>query len=94
MEEVNYKELYLESQKKIGDLEIKIGDLEIKVTELTTHLKKYTAPKRSKKYYETHKEEILQKNKTIERKPISNEKRKEYNKKAYEKKKALKNIST
>ena len=48
------------------------------------HLKKYTAPKRNKKFYENHKEELLQK---MKENPIPSEKRKEYNKKYYLKKK-------
>jgi RNA polymerase-binding transcription factor DksA len=48
------------------------------------HLKKYTAPSRNKKYYENHKEELLEKMKTT---PIPSDKRKEYNKNYY-----LKNI--
>jgi hypothetical protein len=44
------------------------------------HLKKYTSPVRNKKYYETHKEILLEKAKTN---PVPSEKRKEYNKKYY-----------
>jgi len=62
--------------------------------ELQAHLKKYTAPPRSKKYYQEHKEEIKQKvkeyNKKTNYKPeVSKEKKKEYNKRWYEKKKTL-----
>ncbi len=35
--------------------------LKEKINELTEHLKKYTAPKRCKIYYENHKEEIIKK---------------------------------
>ena len=35
--------------------------LKEKINELTEHLKKYTAPKRNKKFYENHKEEIIKK---------------------------------
>ena len=35
--------------------------LKEKINELTEHLKKYTAPCRNKKFYENHKEEIIQK---------------------------------
>ena len=48
------------------------------------HLKKYTAPTRNKTYYKNHKEEILEKMKSN---PIPTDKRKEYNKLAYQKKK-------
>ena len=59
---------------------------------LKEKLKNYTAPKRSKKFYETNKEEIKQK--VIEYKEKTNyninipkEKKQEYNKRAYLKKK-------
>lgn len=59
---------------------------------LKEKLKNYTAPKRSKKFYENHKEEIKQKVKEYKEKTnyksiISTEKKKEYNKIAYLKKK-------
>ena len=38
----------------------KIKQLEEELNEIKQHLKKYTAPKRSKTYYENHKDEILQ----------------------------------
>ena len=44
MDEPNYKELY---EKSI-----------IEINELKEHLKKYTAPKRSKSYYENNKDKI------------------------------------
>ena len=58
-------------------------------------LKNYTAPKRSKKFYEAHKEEIKQKvreykEKTNYNSNIPKEKKKEYNKRAYLKKKEKK----
>jgi len=59
---------------------------------LKEKLKNYTAPKRSKKFYETHKEEIKQKvreykEKTNYNSNIPKEKKQEYNKRAYLKKK-------
>jgi hypothetical protein len=62
---------------------------------LKEKLKNYTAPKRSKKFYETHKEEIKQKvreykEKTNYNSNIPTEKKKEYNKRAYLKKKEKK----
>jgi regulator of replication initiation timing len=63
--------------------------LKIELQETKEHLKKYTAPTRCKKYYETHKEELLDKMKL---KPISSDKRKEYNKKYYLKKKQEKEL--
>jgi hypothetical protein len=72
MNEPNYKELY----EKIV----------IENQELKEHLKKYTAPKRSKSYYENNKDEINDKNKEYHKK-IPSEKIKEYSKRAYEKRK-------
>jgi len=54
------------------------------LNETKERLKKYTAPKRNKTYYEKHKEELLEKMKSN---PIPTDKRKEYNKKYYLKKK-------
>ena len=47
------------------------------------------SPERSKKYYENHKEKLLQKMKDN---PISSDKRKEYNKNYYLKRKEIQNI--
>ena len=62
--------------------------LENEVNELKEKLKKYTAPSRSKTYYENHKDEIIQK--TKEYKETTNyyatipvEKKKEYARTAY-----------
>jgi len=77
-------------------LKNKINELENEIIELKEHLKKYTAPKRYKKYYENHKEELLQKNKEYIKKTnyfenyeytVLPDKRKEYNKRAYLKRK-------
>jgi undecaprenyl pyrophosphate synthase len=69
--------------------------LKEKINELTQHLKKYTAPQRNKKFYENHKEEIIkkvmeykEKNKDKKQDP---EKIKEYNRRAYLKRKEEKN---
>ena len=59
-------------------------ELRNKVIELEERLKKYTAPARSKTYYENHKEELLEKMKKY--KP-SSEQIKEKNRKAYLKRK-------
>ena len=77
-------------------LKNKINELEKEIIELKEHLKKYTAPTRYKKYYENHKEELLQKNKEYIKKTnyfknyeytVSPDKKKEYNKRAYLKRK-------
>ena len=70
----------------------KIKELEDENALLKEKLKNYTAPKRSKKFYETHKEEIKQKvreykEKTNYNSNIPKEKKQEYNKRAYLKKK-------
>jgi hypothetical protein len=59
-------------------------ELKNKVIELEERLKKYTAPARSKTYYENHKEELLEKMKKYKQTP---EQIKERNKKAYLKRK-------
>jgi hypothetical protein len=58
--------------------------LKKRVAELEEHLKKYTAPARSKTYYENHKEELLEKMKKYKPTP---EQIKERNRKAYLKRK-------
>lgn len=62
----------------------KTKELENKIIELEQHLKKYTAPNRSKKYYKEHKEEIIAQAKSN---PPTSEKKREYNKRCYEKRK-------
>jgi len=80
-ETINYKEQY--------------EKLLIELDELKKKLKTYTAPKRSKTFYENHKEEIIQKVKEYKEKtgyksPRTPEQTKEYNKRAYEKRKLKK----
>ena len=74
----------MDDKEKIKELEKTIVKLEEELEKTKEHLKKYTAPKRNKKFYENHKEELLQK---MKENPIPSEKRKEYNKKYYIKKK-------
>ena len=67
--------------------------LEEEVALLRDKLKNYTAPKRSKKFYEVHKDELLQKNKEYKEKTnyysnLSQEKKREYARTAYLNKKA------
>ena len=67
--------------------------LEDEVALLRDKLKNYTAPKRSKKFYEVHKDELLQKNKEYKEKTnyysnLSQEKEREYARTAYLNKKA------
>jgi len=59
-------------------LKIEIEKLQKELNDTKEKLKKYTAPERNKKYYNLHKEEIIAK-----QKPVSSEKRKEYNRISY-----------
>ena len=52
----------------VDDILNKVELLEQENKELKEKLKKYTAPSRSKFFYENHKEEILQKNKEYKEK--------------------------
>jgi hypothetical protein len=71
-------------EDKIKILEEELEKTKQELIQTKEHLKKYTAPIRYKKYYENHKQELLEKMKSN---PISRDKRKEYNKKYYLKKK-------
>ena len=68
----------------VSKLEEQIKKLTDELNDTKEHLKKYTAPSRSKTYYENHKEELLEKMKKY---TPSQEKIKEKNKKAYKKRK-------
>ena len=75
-----------------SELKEKIHELETQLAETQEHLKKYTAPSRNKKYYETHKEIIKQKILIATKvSPITPDKRKEYNRVAYLNRKAKSN---
>jgi hypothetical protein len=78
--DVNYINIIKENET----LKMENENLKKEIIDLEERLKKYTAPSRSKKYYETHKDEILQKHKTY---VVSDEKKKEYARRAYLKKK-------
>lgn len=69
---------------EVTSLKEEIVGLKNKVLELEEKLKKYTAPARSKVYYETHKDELLEKMKKYKQTP---EQIKERNRKAYLKRK-------
>jgi hypothetical protein len=64
----------------INHLKETIQKLEQELQETKDHLKKYTAPARTKTYYDNHKEDILNKNKNYQ---ISPEKKKQYARQAY-----------
>ena len=81
--------------KNNNQTNIKIQELENNINDLKEKLKKYTAPKRNKTFYENHREEIIKKNKEyIQKNGIKSNKTpeqiKEYNKRAYEKRKLKK----
>jgi hypothetical protein len=65
-------------------LEEQVKQLTQELNDTKEHLKKYTAPSRSKTFYKNHKEELLEKMKKYTPSP---EKIKEKNKKAYLKRK-------
>ena len=94
-----YEDLKKEFQIYKEDMINKINEYELNTNELKEKLKKYTAPKRNKTFYENHKEEIIKKNKEYIKKNKDNlkkpdpEKIKEYNKRAYEKRKQQNNIN-
>ena len=48
-----------ETEIKIKELEYELEKTRKELNETKEHLKKYTAPSRSKTYYENHKEEII-----------------------------------
>ena len=68
----------------VSKLEEQIKQLTQELNDTKEHLKKYTAPSRSKTFYKNHKEELLEKMKKYTPSP---EKIKEKNKKAYLKRK-------
>jgi len=72
----------------MDELKKRIEELEEENSVLKARLKKYTCSDRNKRYYEKHKEEILDKAKENKDKyKPSKEKMKEYNQRAYQKKK-------
>jgi DNA anti-recombination protein RmuC len=72
----------LSLEEKNNFLQKKLKEVIDENNSLKERLKNYTNPDRKKKYYQENREKILQKHKEI-----TAEKRAEYNKKAYEKKK-------
>ena len=80
----------MDTEELLKEMIAKNAILEQELQDMKDHLKKYTAPERSKIYYQTHKEEILLKKKEASIKHdhvISKERRKEINKRAYQKRK-------
>lgn len=91
---------YNNLKNEYEELKQKYNELQKKNTKLEDQLKKYTAPVRKKIYYQNHKEDIKKKVKEYRtennyKSSVTAEKRKEYNKRAYEKRKEKqKNISS
>jgi len=86
---INYETIINENNK----LKQQIIDIQLELEKTKEHLKQYTAPSRSKKYYENNKEEIKQKVKEYKQNnnylyTPSSEKKKEYARTAYLNKKA------
>lgn len=78
--------------KDYKDLQNKYDNILKENTELKEHLKKYTSPEKNKRYYQNHKEKVKKnvtehRNKTGYKPQITPEKRKEYNRTAYLKRK-------
>ncbi len=71
---------------KIQILEEEIINLKLELENTKDHLKKYTAPHRHKTYYENHKEDIIEKTREYKNN-LPYEKKKEYARRAYLKKK-------
>lgn len=73
---------------EVEKLRLENQNLKSENNELKERLKKYTAPTRRKKYYENHKDELIQKSKeySATHKPTEDKKR-EYNQRYYLKKK-------
>jgi hypothetical protein len=74
----------MDDKAKIKELEEKNAKLEEELKATKEHLKKYTAPTSRKIYYENNKQHILEK---MKENPTPPEKRKEYNRQSYLRKK-------
>ena len=56
-----YDNFVVEFQMYKDKIQKKIDEYELNINELKNKLKKYTAPKRNKTFYENHKEDIIKK---------------------------------
>ena len=70
----------MDKDLRISELEERVAQLEAELLSTKEHLKRYTAPANSKEYYEKNKEAILLRQRAN---PTSAEKRKEYNRISY-----------
>jgi len=88
------REVIKESHKEISRLKSENESISETLYQTRLHLKKYTSPASSKKYYEKNKEECLRKGKEYKERinyKTSKEKTKEYNRNAYLRRKILDN---
>jgi hypothetical protein len=93
MTDIDYKRLYELSIIEKESLLNQIEELKNKVNDLTIHLKKYTNKESNKIYYQNNKDKIIQQIKeynTTHKVNKNPDKIKEYNKRAYEKRKLKK----
>ncbi len=70
----------------INNLKKENQELQLEINELKEKLKKYTNPKRYKKYYENHKEELKERGYSKSNYKPTREQRQLYNKRYYDKK--------
>jgi len=75
----------MDNQARIQELEQENARLKAELQSTKEHLKRYTAPASRKEYYENNKEAILERMKAN---PTPPDKKKEYNKQSYLRRKA------
>ena len=81
----------MDNQARIQELEEENARLKAELQSTKEHLKRYTAPASRKEYYENNKEAILERMKAN---PTPPDKKKEYNRQSYLRRKAKLNKET
>ena len=81
----------MDNQSRIQELEEENARLKAELQSTKEHLKRYTAPASRKEYYENNKEAILERMKAN---PTPPDKKKEYNRQSYLRRKAKLNKET
>lgn len=81
----------MDNQTRIQELEEENARLKAELQSTKEHLKRYTAPASRKEYYENNKEAILERMKAN---PTPPDKKKEYNRQSYIRRKAKLNKET
>ena len=81
----------MDNQTRIQELEEENARLKAELQSTKEHLKRYTAPASRKEYYENNKEAILERMKAN---PTPPDKKKEYNRQSYLRRKAKLNKET